>query len=380
MRTFCLCYVFVSRCSSTAPATITYTGVNLEANNPCSIAKGYANMQDYTTSQCISRTDPMLWLNMNSAIVSTRTLAGVVAPSQFGVGPAVSNINFAVGATSSCGTNCIQTTAGPTATCANVQEQPQFVDQVALFNIYCAAAAVDGGWTDWSACSATCGGGTSTRSCTNPAPSGGGASCVGDSSQACNTQACSTGGGGSNPGTSSATGSQPAPQPGTSTDPSGSSSTYPASVVFTLTFNTGSVNASFINAVQSDVATMAGVPTQQVQVKALSASGRRLLQASSQLQVTIQAASTNVAQAAYSQFQTAFSSTNTATNPLLAQSVNANASPVAVYSATCADGSTKASSGDCSGTVTNAATSSVTGSWLSLAVASAAMVFHAVCA
>ena len=52
------------------------------------------------------------------------------------------------------------------------------------------APFVDGGWSAWSTCSATCGGGTQTRTCTNPAPSGGGADCVGPSSQSCNTQAC----------------------------------------------------------------------------------------------------------------------------------------------------------------------------------------------
>ena len=95
-------------------------------------------------------------------------------------------------------------------------------------------------------------------------------------------------------------------------------------------------------------------------------SGRCLLQASSQLQVTILAASTDVVQAAYSQFQTAFGSTSTATNPLLAQSVNTDASPVAVYSVTCADGSKKTSNSDCSTVNNNAATSSVACSWLSL--------------
>ena len=53
------------------------------------------------------------------------------------------------------------------------------------------AVPVNGGWSDWSACSVSCGGGTQTRTCTNPAPSGGGADCVGASSQSCNTQACS---------------------------------------------------------------------------------------------------------------------------------------------------------------------------------------------
>lgn len=60
----------------------------------------------------------------------------------------------------------------------------------------CPEPAVDGGWTDfgdWSECSATCGGGTQTRtrSCTNPAPAHGGADCLGESSQ---SQACNTGG------------------------------------------------------------------------------------------------------------------------------------------------------------------------------------------
>jgi hypothetical protein len=238
---------------------------------------------------------------------------------------------------------------------------------------------VDGVWTAWSTCSATCGGGSSTRSCSAPAPSRGGAACIGDSSQACNTQACSAGGGGSNSDSgSTSTGSQPAPQPGTSsTGSSASGSTYAASVVFTLTFHTASTDASFISTVQSNVATMASVSKQQVQVTTVSASGRRLLQASSQLKVTIQAASTGVAQAAYSQFQKAFGSTSTATNPLLAQSVNTDASPVAVYSATCADGSTKTSSSECgaSNTNNNSAASSVA-SWLPLAVASAAVLFN----
>ena len=56
---------------------------------------------------------------------------------------------------------------------------------------------VDGGWSgwsEWSACSKDCGGGTQTitRTCTNPSPFCGGAECIGDSSQSqsCNTQAC----------------------------------------------------------------------------------------------------------------------------------------------------------------------------------------------
>jgi len=49
---------------------------------------------------------------------------------------------------------------------------------------------VNGGWSAWSACSASCNGGTMTRSCNNPAPAFGGAPCSGAGSEACNTQAC----------------------------------------------------------------------------------------------------------------------------------------------------------------------------------------------
>jgi len=56
---------------------------------------------------------------------------------------------------------------------------------------------VDGGWSswsDWGACSVSCGGGTQTRirTCTNPAPYCGGSVCSGaaSESQSCNPQAC----------------------------------------------------------------------------------------------------------------------------------------------------------------------------------------------
>lgn len=59
------------------------------------------------------------------------------------------------------------------------------------------ACPINGGWSSWSSwssCSQSCGGGTQTRTrtCTNPAPSGGGATCSGSSTetQSCNTQSC----------------------------------------------------------------------------------------------------------------------------------------------------------------------------------------------
>ena len=64
---------------------------------------------------------------------------------------------------------------------------------------YSCLPPVDGGWTDyreWTAivCSAQCGGGRQTRrrSCSNPAPTFGGADCKGkaEESQKCNTEKC----------------------------------------------------------------------------------------------------------------------------------------------------------------------------------------------
>jgi len=49
---------------------------------------------------------------------------------------------------------------------------------------------VNGGWSSWSSCSVSCGGGTQTRTCNNPPPSCNGNSCQGVSSQTCNTQPC----------------------------------------------------------------------------------------------------------------------------------------------------------------------------------------------
>ena len=59
-------------------------------------------------------------------------------------------------------------------------------------NGVCTTPPVDGGYTAWGACSVACGGGTQTRSCSNPTPVGTGADCsgLGSVSQACNPTAC----------------------------------------------------------------------------------------------------------------------------------------------------------------------------------------------
>ena len=49
---------------------------------------------------------------------------------------------------------------------------------------------VDGGWSQWGECSKTCGGGTQTRTCTNPVPANGGADCQGGNTLACNVEEC----------------------------------------------------------------------------------------------------------------------------------------------------------------------------------------------
>ena len=56
------------------------------------------------------------------------------------------------------------------------------------------ASALDGGWSAWSSCSASCGSGRQTRTCTNPAPGCGGSACSGPSLRSCTANAPVDGG------------------------------------------------------------------------------------------------------------------------------------------------------------------------------------------
>ena len=51
-------------------------------------------------------------------------------------------------------------------------------------------STLDGGWSQFGACSKACGGGTHSRACSSPAPANGGKDCTGDATKVCNTQAC----------------------------------------------------------------------------------------------------------------------------------------------------------------------------------------------
>jgi len=53
------------------------------------------------------------------------------------------------------------------------------------------SVAIDGGWSEWSECTKSCGwDGMQKRTCTEPSPSGGGRPCKGPNSRACNRRRC----------------------------------------------------------------------------------------------------------------------------------------------------------------------------------------------
>ncbi|GEM_PF-3167754 len=75
-------------------------------------------------------------------------------------------------------------------------QKPDYKNLKSSWIIDPAQPKIDGGWSEWSVCSKSCGGGSQTRTCSNPASANGGAVCIGDSTQACNVQVCDVGLGG----------------------------------------------------------------------------------------------------------------------------------------------------------------------------------------
>nr|XP_022332685.1 coadhesin-like isoform X2 [Crassostrea virginica] len=107
---------------------------------------------------------------------------------------------------STCSTSCGTGTKYRSRTCTNPQPQHggQECHGSSKITQHCRSShcPIDGGWSDWSSfseCSATCGGGITTRlrSCTHPVPAHGGRSCSGDShsTEHCNLHSCPINGG-----------------------------------------------------------------------------------------------------------------------------------------------------------------------------------------
>ena len=99
----------------------------------------------------------------------------------------------------SCSATCGGGTQTQTRTCTNPAPANGGADcsgdngsgtQTQSQNCNTQGCPINGDWSTWSTCNKTCGGGTQTRTCTNPSPSNGGADCSGSSSQSCNNQGC----------------------------------------------------------------------------------------------------------------------------------------------------------------------------------------------
>jgi len=103
-----------------------------------------------------------------------------------------SPVNGGVTAWTDCSVTCGSHDATQTRTCTN--PSPAYGGDNCSENLSqnCGRSAcpVDGGLSNWSACSVTCGGGQQTRTCDSPAPANSGADCVGDLSQVCANNAC----------------------------------------------------------------------------------------------------------------------------------------------------------------------------------------------
>jgi hypothetical protein len=100
------------------------------------------------------------------------------------------NIQYSVLFT--CFNPCTRCAPQGTASCTAIDSlDANCTCQPGWSNYYCTLRVpVNGVWTQWSSCSAQCGDGTQSRSCTNPAPLNGGAACTGPLTQVCNLGPC----------------------------------------------------------------------------------------------------------------------------------------------------------------------------------------------
>jgi len=128
-----------------------------------------ANLFSYTLT-CTSKSASSAWTFTDYVLPGCQ--AGNAASPKQGTGPAC--------------VRCSQSGRSVYIDCA-AQTAGLFVNDLPL---------TDGGWNStYGECVGACGGatGTQTRTCTAPAPSGGGADCAGEASRTCTTDACSGG-------------------------------------------------------------------------------------------------------------------------------------------------------------------------------------------
>lgn len=143
-----------------------------------------------------------IWVSINGdemsleQALSTTGLCGSDSPSSsytesINVGQFASEIEISPGTSLQDVINSGEFCCAPDCTCAsNICIGDTCIDPDCGRTCDGTKVAADGGWSAWSACSVPCGGGTRTRTCTNPVPSCGGVYCVGAGVESCNTQTC----------------------------------------------------------------------------------------------------------------------------------------------------------------------------------------------
>ncbi len=192
--------------TTTGRATLTVGGT---AASSCGVAPGTPCTGATSAANVCGQT------NSGSAGVTSCSGTNVVCSGAAGAQPSDTSclVDGGWSAWGSCSASCgggnqSRTCTNPApayggADCTGVNDEP--------CNTQACVGPTDGGWSAWSSCSASCGGGTQSRTCTSPVPADGGANCSGATNQACNTQSCTSGSTGGSSGGSS--GGSPAPAP-----------------------------------------------------------------------------------------------------------------------------------------------------------------------